>query len=140
MKLVFSRQIFEKYSNIKFHENPSSGSRVVPSGRTDMKLTVAFRNFANAPKTVQVFTRRIQDKHTHQVLHLVGSCVNIRYIIHENTTRLWCKGESANDMQKHDRLFLLRSNETHKYEEQVVVSRAGGTYCYPHPVNGSNGK
>ena len=22
--------IFEKYSNIKFHENPSSGSRVVP--------------------------------------------------------------------------------------------------------------
>ena len=33
MKLEFSRQIFEK-SNIKFHENPSSGSRVVPCGRT----------------------------------------------------------------------------------------------------------
>jgi hypothetical protein len=43
MKLEFSRQIFEKYSNIKFHENPSSGSRVVPRGRTDMtKLIVAF--------------------------------------------------------------------------------------------------
>jgi hypothetical protein len=28
MKLEFSRQIFEKYSNIKFYENPSSGSRV----------------------------------------------------------------------------------------------------------------
>jgi hypothetical protein len=27
MKLEFSRQIFEKYSSIKFHENPSSGSR-----------------------------------------------------------------------------------------------------------------
>ena len=26
---------FEKYSNIKFHENPSSGSPVVPLGRTD---------------------------------------------------------------------------------------------------------
>ena len=37
MKLEFSRQIFEKYSNIKFHENPSSGSRVVPYGRTDRR-------------------------------------------------------------------------------------------------------
>ena len=51
MNLEFSQQIFEKYSNIKFHENPSSGSRVVPCGQTDMtKLIVAFRNFANAPK------------------------------------------------------------------------------------------
>jgi len=37
MKLEFSRQIFEKYSNIKFHENPSSGSRVVPFGRTERR-------------------------------------------------------------------------------------------------------
>ena len=55
MKLECFQQIFEKYSNKKFHENPSSGSRVVPYGQTDgridmMKLTVAFRNFANAPK------------------------------------------------------------------------------------------
>ena len=28
-------QIFEKYSNVRFHENPSNGSRVVPCGRTD---------------------------------------------------------------------------------------------------------
>jgi len=56
MKLEFSRQILEKYSNVKFHENPSKGSRVVSCGRThtdrrtDMtKLTVGFRNFANAP-------------------------------------------------------------------------------------------
>jgi len=27
--------MFEKYSNIIFQENPSSGSRVVPCGRTD---------------------------------------------------------------------------------------------------------
>jgi hypothetical protein len=32
MKLEFSPQIFEKYSNIKFQENPSSGSQVVPCG------------------------------------------------------------------------------------------------------------
>jgi hypothetical protein len=53
-KLEFSGQIFEKYSNIKFH-NPSSGSRVIPrgwtDGQTDMtKPIVNFRNFAKAPK------------------------------------------------------------------------------------------
>ena len=35
MKLEFSEQIVEKYSNIKFHENPSSTSRVVLCGQTD---------------------------------------------------------------------------------------------------------
>ena len=53
MKLEFSQKIFEKYSGIKLHENPSSVSRDVPCGRTDMaKLIVAFRNFVNAPKNV----------------------------------------------------------------------------------------
>ena len=56
--IEYSRKIFEKYSNIKSHENPSSGSRV-PYGRTDgqtdmAKLLVAFRNSANAPKTVSL--------------------------------------------------------------------------------------
>jgi hypothetical protein len=32
--LTFST-VLEKSSNVKFHENPSSGSRVVPCGRTD---------------------------------------------------------------------------------------------------------
>ena len=34
MKLKFSPQIFEKFSNIKFHENTSSGSRVALWGQT----------------------------------------------------------------------------------------------------------
>ena len=55
MEREFWRQVFEKSSDIKFHENPSSGSRVVPFGRMDIrrdmtKLIVAFRNFANAPE------------------------------------------------------------------------------------------
>jgi hypothetical protein len=52
MEVEFSRQISEKKSlNIKFRQNPSSGSQVVPCGRMDgTKLIVAFRNFANAPK------------------------------------------------------------------------------------------
>jgi len=57
MKYEFSREFFEKYSNIKFHENRSSDSLIVPcgqtDGRTDMtKLIDSFRNFAKAPKNV----------------------------------------------------------------------------------------
>jgi len=41
--------------NIKFHENPSSWSPVVPCGRTDREidmteLITAFRNFVNESK------------------------------------------------------------------------------------------
>ena len=45
MKIEFSGQFFF-FETLKFHLNPSSGSRVVACGRTDMmKLTVAFRDF-----------------------------------------------------------------------------------------------
>jgi hypothetical protein len=51
MKVVFPQECFNKYSNIKFHENSSSGRRVVPCGQADMtKLTVDFHDFVNAPK------------------------------------------------------------------------------------------
>jgi hypothetical protein len=56
MKLEFPRPNFEKFSNVKFYENPSSVSRAVPGDartdrQTDMtKLIVTRRNFANAPK------------------------------------------------------------------------------------------
>jgi hypothetical protein len=54
MKLEFSGQIFGKCANIAFHENPSSGSRVVLCGRTGghtdlSKLIVTFLNFTTAP-------------------------------------------------------------------------------------------
>jgi hypothetical protein len=50
---------FRKHSNIKVRENPFSGSRVVSWGWTDgsdgqrvmTMLIVAFRNFANAPRS-----------------------------------------------------------------------------------------
>jgi len=60
MKLEFSRQIFEKYSNIVSNENLSSGSRAIPCGQTDrhVEANIAFRNFANAPKNLY-FNRNI---------------------------------------------------------------------------------
>jgi len=53
--LIFSTIFFLKMSrsrnNIKFHENLSSGSQVVPCGQTDMmNLVVALCNFANVSK------------------------------------------------------------------------------------------
>jgi len=62
---IFLSDFRKKFSNIKFHENTSSGSRSGPSGRTDTqwrphrqtnmrKLIVAFRNFANVPKNAPV--------------------------------------------------------------------------------------
>jgi len=61
MKLQFSLQIIEKYSNIKYNKYALRGSGVVPYGRTDgrtnrqtdmTKLIVAFRSFGNTPKIV----------------------------------------------------------------------------------------
>ena len=41
--------------DIKFHENPSSGIRVVPCERTETtKLVVAFRYFAIPPEVAEV--------------------------------------------------------------------------------------
>jgi hypothetical protein len=47
-----SREFLEKYSNIKFHENPSSWSRVVACGRTDRNY-VANSLFSQFCKRVQ---------------------------------------------------------------------------------------
>jgi hypothetical protein len=63
MKLEFSRQIFEMYSDF-FFLNPFSESRVVLPRRTVtkadvMKLIVSFRNFANAPKKCEEFEVKI---------------------------------------------------------------------------------
>jgi len=47
MKLE-SWQIFDKSSNIKFNENPLSGSGIVSSGRTDMIKLILVINQLNA--------------------------------------------------------------------------------------------
>jgi hypothetical protein len=52
MKFQFSRQIFEKYSDFKFHEYPSGGSRF-QCGQTDRhdEGKSSFRNFASSQKS-----------------------------------------------------------------------------------------
>jgi hypothetical protein len=54
IKLPFYGNTFDKYSNIKFHCNPSSGSRFVPCGHKQERHgagnSLFFRNFANVPR------------------------------------------------------------------------------------------
>jgi hypothetical protein len=64
-KIEISRHTFEKYSIIKYNENPSSDSREIPWGWTDgrigrqtdnvTKLIAAFRNFVNETKNEKSF-------------------------------------------------------------------------------------
>jgi hypothetical protein len=66
MNFDFSGHTFDKYSNIKFHENPSSGSWVVPCNWTDrhtemMKLIVTFCNSADVSKNGTIHTEYISE-------------------------------------------------------------------------------
>ena len=52
---------YRKKLSIKFHENPSSGSRGLPCGKTDRqidmtKLIVAFHHLTNAPKNASAYS------------------------------------------------------------------------------------
>jgi hypothetical protein len=58
MTLEFPLEIFEKYSDIKFHEKSfqwEQSCSMRTDRRTDMtQLKIAFRNFMNAPKKLFV--------------------------------------------------------------------------------------
>jgi hypothetical protein len=96
-----SRQNFEKHSNIKFYENSSNGSRVVPCGSRDgqggkqaerqadmTKLTVAFSTFANAPTIVDLFPWALPGpaKKGHS---LISSCVIFFTAFRYNCETFW---------------------------------------------------
>ena len=53
-----SRKISKKFSNIKFHENPSSGSQVVPCGHTHTQTERDKANSRFSPKN-----QKTVDKH-----------------------------------------------------------------------------
>ena len=76
MKLGFSRNIFGKYSNTKFHENLSSGSRNVPCGRMD-------GNFVNTPKNAEEVQISVTNG---EVRHNLPSL--IIYVVRDDTTFL----------------------------------------------------
>ena len=48
--LEFSSRIFENYANIEYHENPSSGSRVVSCGQTNLIVDIVARLRTGLPR------------------------------------------------------------------------------------------
>jgi hypothetical protein len=50
---IFSTD-FQETFNVKYHQNPSSRSQLHADGQTDVKIIVALRNFASAPKNESV--------------------------------------------------------------------------------------
>jgi hypothetical protein len=82
MKVKLSRQKLEK-----FHENLSSGSRVVSlrqmDGQTGMtKLIVAFINFVTAPKAATIVTLNALPEHSHKT-GLFPTVVHTQQRFHE---------------------------------------------------------
>jgi len=54
MKIEFPRRYFPKSSNIKYHENPSSGSEVVPYRQTDRhNEAVSLRKFCERAQKIK---------------------------------------------------------------------------------------
>jgi hypothetical protein len=82
MKLEFSRQIFEKYPDFKFHWNSPIGSRFVQCGQTDKtgmtELMVPFRNFANAFKS-RTPRQNLRYIHLHMVITINKITNNVLY-------------------------------------------------------------
>ena len=108
-----SRQIFKKFSDIKFKENPSSGNRVVPCGRTDMtQLIVVFRNFVNTSKNKRPICQQNHNKidlSLEYVIDLIGKSTKphnrITIIIDNQPIR--CRPPNSRENETENLPFLL---------------------------------
>jgi hypothetical protein len=145
MKLEFSRQIFEKYSATKFHENPFSGSwLVVAEGQTDrqtdretgmMKLIVALYNFAKAPSKKQF--RRIQvnlvtDTHEAKTTSYQSPTTAVFTDSHHKASQIRVIKNCLNDiLVKHLGFMVCQPRKTELRQEGIVDVKWGclGQHC-----------
>ena len=76
MKIGFSRPIFEKYSNIKFHGNPSSARGIVRCGRRDRRTD----------RHDEVLRTRLKIDYVLFYFgpHCIGLIGHVRIILHSN--------------------------------------------------------
>ena len=106
MNLEFFQHIFKKFLNIKFHENPSSGSRVFPCVRADggrktdgragmTKLVVTFRNFAKPHKNCSlsknsgpIFIGLSIHNCRHKIFIGIYNAVDITYLLQDKCVHI----------------------------------------------------
>jgi hypothetical protein len=86
MKLEYSRQIFQCYWNIKFHENPSGRSRVLPCGRIDKQT-----NMTNVMKNQQMSLFRFYS-YIDGSLHVSGPKAHPQENSHSCSHNQWSSG------------------------------------------------
>ena len=138
-KPQFYRRIFDRSPpNIKFHENPSSGSRVVPCGQTDRKkLIVAFRIFCGrawkcnlkleAPKLF-IIKRAVDESESRlAVIKPLNACLKPRTVRTWLVTgcRDWCRGWQSCWLRL---VWLCVNFKTKSYLQCCVkYSTVGGT-------------
>jgi hypothetical protein len=88
-----------------FHKTPSNAIQVAPCGRTDMtKLTVVFRNSANAPKITKLRVASTTKTIIPSFLESSsGSKVKIKHAQTQTQTenKLHFVGKNATDIHKH---------------------------------------
>ena len=110
----FSRRIFEKFSNIKFQENPSRENQIVQcgqtDGRTDMtKLIVAFLKFAKAPINQG---RKTPAEWKHNTMHCL---LNVFQQIREGRSQLWSAGGCTNVDKRRQATILTEQQSCERY-------------------------
>ena len=94
---TISKDFSKKYSNIKFHENPSSGSRVVTcgggtDGQTDMtSLIAAFRDFAKEPWKAEWLSSKWQSV----------DCIGSGKVRQDHSGQFWTKRWTLGSLSSH---------------------------------------
>jgi hypothetical protein len=82
MKREFPRKVFEKYSNVKCHENPASGNRVIPCGKTDKRTDRRTNRYEEANSHFSQFRERAQKTTITTITTSVPILVNPRVCNH----------------------------------------------------------
>jgi hypothetical protein len=110
MKHDISRQISQKYSNSKFHENPSSGSRVVPCGRTYGRTQTDRHDEANS--RFSQLCERASKKRRHETTVQVGPYSKSLTTL----TNVTCKWKPARSVIKFDSEQWRESRNCHSLQ------------------------
>jgi hypothetical protein len=78
MRLELSPRTFEKCSSVKFHENPSSGKRVAPCGRTDRRTDRQTDRHDEANSRFSLFCEKLlKTNHTILYREIIAVCSQI---------------------------------------------------------------
>jgi hypothetical protein len=109
MKFEFSLPIFEEGSIIKFHQNPSSGSRVVPCGQTDGRTDMMKSLFA-------VLRKRLKAVHSLVMQAAVLSAVaDLPYRMHDRVCLLDTRRAPASASGR----FILQLISKHAFSSVI---------------------